>query len=123
MRSVSVTLRALLLGNEPRQQMRASQAMLVLLVYVVFSVVQHGEVLAGLIEEAAAWSLTAWNVGGSLCFYLVIRSGINERLRRENARLQQRLSQAEVIISVQKKLSQLLGIPLPKVDDEEGRNE
>ena len=36
----------------------------------------------------------------------------NERLRRENARLQQRLKQAETIIECQKKLSDVLGIPL-----------
>jgi transposase len=34
----------------------------------------------------------------------------NERLHRENARLQQRLQQAETIIDVQKKLSLLLGL-------------
>ncbi len=33
-------------------------------------------------------------------------------LRRENERLQARLAQAETIIEVQKKLSQLLGLPL-----------
>ncbi len=45
----------------------------------------------------------------------------NERLRRENARLQQRLAQAETVIAVQKKLSDMLGIPLnppPNGDDE-----
>lgn len=36
----------------------------------------------------------------------------NERLRRENHKLRQRLQQAEVIIVFQKKLSDLLGIPL-----------
>jgi len=36
----------------------------------------------------------------------------NERLRRENEQLQQRLQQAETIIEFQKKLSDLLGIPL-----------
>jgi transposase-like protein len=36
----------------------------------------------------------------------------NERLKRENARLNARLKQAEVIIDVQKKLAKLLGIPL-----------
>lgn len=46
-----------------------------------------------------------------------------ERLRRENAQLQNRLKQAEVIIAVQKKVSELLGIPLAKIDDEEGKNE
>ena len=34
------------------------------------------------------------------------------RLRRENARLQRKLEQAELIIDVQKKVSQLLGITL-----------
>lgn len=42
----------------------------------------------------------------------------NERLRRENARLRERLEQAETIIEVQKKISEILGIPLknPKPD-------
>lgn len=35
-----------------------------------------------------------------------------ERLRRENERLQKRLSQAETIIDVQKKVAGMLGIPL-----------
>jgi len=38
------------------------------------------------------------------------------RLRRENARLQQRLQQAETIIEVQKKLSALLGLPTSEND-------
>ncbi len=36
----------------------------------------------------------------------------NRRLRRENERLVNRLKQAEVIIEVQKKLSEALGIPM-----------
>jgi transposase-like protein len=36
----------------------------------------------------------------------------NETLRKENARLSTRLKQAELIIDVQKKVSQMLGIPL-----------
>jgi transposase len=36
----------------------------------------------------------------------------NEKLRRQNARLAQRLQHAEIIIEVQKKVSALLGIPL-----------
>lgn len=36
----------------------------------------------------------------------------NEQLRKENNRLQKRLKQAELIIEVQKKISQMLGIPL-----------
>jgi len=37
----------------------------------------------------------------------------NERLRRENERLAERLKQAETIIEVQKKVSEMLGIALP----------
>lgn len=41
-----------------------------------------------------------------------------DRLRRENSRLQRKLEQAELIIDVQKKVSQLLGITLqtPEMD-------
>ena len=41
------------------------------------------------------------------------------RLRRENARLQERLRQAEIIISVQKKVAQMFGEKLetPSLDD------
>ena len=43
----------------------------------------------------------------------------NERLRRENVRLQHRLKTAETIIDVQKKISEMLGIPLnaPELDE------
>ena len=44
----------------------------------------------------------------------------NETLRKENARLSTRLKQAELIIDVQKKVSQLLGIPL-ETPEEGGR--
>jgi len=40
----------------------------------------------------------------------------NERLKRENERLAVKLRQAETIIEVQKKLSEVLGIPLPPSD-------
>jgi transposase len=43
----------------------------------------------------------------------------NELLRRQNARLQSDLDKAKVIIDVQKKLSTLLGIPLPENPTEE----
>ena len=42
----------------------------------------------------------------------------NERLRRENARLQADLEKAKVVIDVQKKLSTLLGIPMPESPEE-----
>lgn len=42
----------------------------------------------------------------------------NALLRRENARLQAKLERAETIIVVQKKLSDLLGLPMPNETDE-----
>ena len=45
----------------------------------------------------------------------------NEKLRKENERLTNRLRQAEIINDVQKKISQLLGIPI--ATDENGENE
>jgi transposase-like protein len=43
----------------------------------------------------------------------------NERLRKEVARLERRLKQAEAVIAVQKKLSEILGSPLTG-DESEG---
>lgn len=40
------------------------------------------------------------------------------RLRREKQKLEERLRQAETIIEVQKKVSEILGIPLASPDDE-----
>lgn len=42
----------------------------------------------------------------------------NRRLQRENERLAARLRQAEAIIDVQKKVSEILGIPLKNLDSE-----
>lgn len=43
----------------------------------------------------------------------------NAQLRRQNARLQSELDKAKIIIDVQKKLSALLGIPMPENPSEE----
>jgi len=47
-----------------------------------------------------------------------------KRVQRENARLQQKLQQAELIIDLQKKVSELLGVTLPQQpsDDIDERN-
>ena len=43
----------------------------------------------------------------------------NERLARENERLKTKLRQAELIIDVQKKVSEMLNIPLATPDEKE----
>jgi transposase len=45
----------------------------------------------------------------------------NEKLRKENNRLEKRLKRAELIIDIQKKAAQILGIPLST--PEEGEND
>jgi transposase len=45
----------------------------------------------------------------------------NEQLRKENNRLQKRVKKAELIIDIQKKISQMLGIPLenPEIGEDD----
>jgi cell shape-determining protein MreC len=44
-----------------------------------------------------------------------------EQLRKENIRLQKRLKKAELIIDIQKKISQMLGIPMenPEIGEDD----
>ena len=43
----------------------------------------------------------------------------NEKLRRQNARLQEDLRKAQIVIAIQKKVALLLGDPLPALPDDE----
>ena len=40
-----------------------------------------------------------------------------EKLRRENVRLQRELEKAQILISAQKKLAEILGVDLPKITE------
>jgi transposase-like protein len=42
----------------------------------------------------------------------------NEKLKKDNVRLERRLSQAEAVIDIQKKLSEILGVPLTGIANE-----
>jgi transposase len=44
----------------------------------------------------------------------------NERLMRQNARLQEELRKARLIIDVQKKVAQMLGDPIPETSESDG---
>ena len=72
--------RAFLLGTDPRQTLRISQSLLALVVYAAFAVVQHVEVIAGLIDERDSWLLTAWNLSGGVAFYGLARAGLSQRI-------------------------------------------
>jgi diguanylate cyclase (GGDEF)-like protein len=71
-----------LLGSNPRQVMRISQSLLVLVGYVVFAGVQHLEVMLGMIDATQSWALTAWNLAGGVGFYTCLRSGLNLKLKK-----------------------------------------
>lgn len=42
-------------------------------------------------------------------------AGENEKLRRQNQRLQEELEKAHIVIDVQKKVAKLLGRPIPEI--------
>jgi transposase-like protein len=46
-------------------------------------------------------------------------AGENEKLRRQNQRLQEELEKAHIVIEVQKKVAKLLGRPIPEIPDTE----
>jgi diguanylate cyclase (GGDEF)-like protein len=82
MSSTASALSKAILGDEPRQRIRVSQALLVLGVYAIFAGVQHLEVVLGLIDAKQSMALTAWNLAGGISFYSVIRGGLNLRLKK-----------------------------------------
>lgn len=70
----------LVLGVPGRQRVRVTMVLLTMAIYVLFTALHYVEVRLGLIDvRSAAW-LTAYNLGGSLLFYLLMRSGWSERL-------------------------------------------
>ena len=80
---IAAVAKRLLLGPPGRQSLRVSQTVLALAVFAVFAVVQSAEVKAGLLDAAASWWLTAFNLSGALVFYGLIRSGLNEKISTE----------------------------------------
>jgi len=71
---------ALLLGPPGRRRTQVSMVLLTMAVYVLFALLQEGEVLLGFIDASASVRLTVFYLGGSLLFYVVLRSGWSERL-------------------------------------------
>lgn len=54
--------------------------LLTMAVYVLFALLQEGEVLLGFIDARASAWLTLYYLGGSVLFYVLLRSGWSERL-------------------------------------------
>ena len=73
-------LTAALLGPPGPARVRTSMTLIPLVIFVLFAGVQHGEVMLGLIDLTESNWLTAFNLGGSFTFYLLVRSRLSERL-------------------------------------------
>jgi diguanylate cyclase (GGDEF)-like protein len=78
--SLRASLASALLGAAGPVRVRTSMTLIPLVMFVLFACVQHGEVMLGLIDLTESNWLTAFNLGGSLIFYLLVRSGLSERL-------------------------------------------
>ena len=75
------------LGPSGRQRVRVVMVLLTMAIYVLFALLQHAEVLLGFIDARASAWLTAYYLGGSLVFYLLVRSGWSERLSADEPSL------------------------------------
>jgi diguanylate cyclase len=79
----STRLAGCLLGPAGPVRVRSSMTLIALVVYGLFALVQHAEVMLGLIDLSESNWLTAFNLSGILAFYLLVRSGASARLPTE----------------------------------------
>lgn len=74
------TVTDLILGPPGRERVRVTMVLLTMAIYLLFALLQYVEVLLGLVNgRSSAW-LTVYYLGGSLLFYLLMRSGWGARL-------------------------------------------
>ena len=72
-----------LLGPDGALRVRSSMALIALVVYALFALLQHGEVMLGLIDPVESNWLTLFNLCGALGFYALVRSGLSVKLAAE----------------------------------------
>lgn len=68
------------LGSNPGRRERAILTLMTMAGYVMFALLQEAEVRLGYIDPRESNWLTAYNLCGSLLFYLLVRTGWSERL-------------------------------------------
>jgi len=71
---------AWLLGPAGPLRFRTSMTLIALVVYALFALLQHGEVLLGLLDLTESNWLTLFNLCGAFGFYALVRSGLSARL-------------------------------------------
>jgi diguanylate cyclase (GGDEF)-like protein len=67
-------------GDAPERHGPITLTLLAVLVYVLFALVVAWEVQLGLMDATAAVAWSAFSISGILAFYVLIRTGISERL-------------------------------------------
>ena len=82
-RSLRARAAEALLGPAGPLRVRTSMALIPLVLYLLFALVQHGEVMLGLIDLAESNALTVFNLGGAFGFFLLARSGLSARLSND----------------------------------------
>lgn len=88
-----------LLGPEGGRRLRTALTLTAFTAYLLFAVFQHLEVELGLIDRQASNRLTAFNLVGSLLFYLLVRSGLSERLAKDPSLVQPQMVFAMVAVA------------------------
>ncbi len=71
------------LGPSGQPRTRVAQALLALLVYALFALVQLVEVALGLLDPHQSNRLIAFSLAGALGFYLAIRSGLSQHVGKD----------------------------------------
>jgi diguanylate cyclase (GGDEF)-like protein len=78
--ALSSRLATLILGPAGRRRVRVAPTLLSLAAYAALAVLQHAEVMAGLIDPLASKLQMLFCLSGAIGFYVLVRSGASERL-------------------------------------------
>lgn len=82
---MSSRLTALVLGPPGRHRLRVLLVVQTVVIYGLFSLLQHVQVLLGFIDARQSAWLTAYYLLGSLGFYVLLRSGLSARIASDPA--------------------------------------
>lgn len=77
--ALSCRVATLLLGQDKRQRVRATQVLLTLLLDAMLAAIAGVGVWLGMLEGRLAWLWAVFSLGGVLVFYALVRSGLNQR--------------------------------------------
>jgi diguanylate cyclase (GGDEF)-like protein len=95
--SLSKRTLEIILGSDPRQRLRIQRSLLAATVYLVCVALQGYATLAGFMHWSSAATLSALILGNVLFWYIILRSGFNQRFEDPALTLPQILAALTVI--------------------------